>query len=379
MSLVGRLEDLALSDIFQILSIGRKTGSLIIKGKDGNAAIVFRNGLVVRAEVDFLKGDIGEQLFERGIIKEDTFSLAKEVKKRLPQKGITEVLIELGVVSKDVMEKAVKKRVEEIVYNLLLWQDGNFQFEVDEMNIANKVNLSDCGWELSKGISPEYLLMEGARVYDEKVAQEEFSPSEDLAIKEEPWMEGAWEGKSERRDISALRSLTTELRFPTTTSEITLLILRFASDIFQRGILFMVGKTSMAGLGQFGLGLEGADDKIREITIPLARSPFFSKIISSQFNYYGRVDRDEGTELLLSELGSDWPKECAIFPIVAEGKTVALLYCDNSLTGESFGETEGLEIFISQAGLALEKSLLERRVQELEKFKGDSSPDADTP
>lgn len=30
MSLVGRLEDLSLSDIFQILSIGRKTGSLIL-------------------------------------------------------------------------------------------------------------------------------------------------------------------------------------------------------------------------------------------------------------------------------------------------------------------------------------------------------------
>jgi hypothetical protein len=30
MSLVGRLEDLSLSDIFQILSIGRKAGSLIL-------------------------------------------------------------------------------------------------------------------------------------------------------------------------------------------------------------------------------------------------------------------------------------------------------------------------------------------------------------
>ena len=53
--------------------------------------------------------------------------------------------------------------------------------------------------------------------------------------------------------------------------------------------------------------------------------------------------------------------------IIAEGRVVALLYCDNLVNGEKIGETEGLEIFIDQAGLALEKSLLQRRLQEMEK------------
>ena len=35
--------------------------------------------------------------------------------------------------------------------------------------------------------------------------------------------------------------------------------------------------------------------------------------------------------------------------------------------GEKLIETEGLEIFIDQAGLALEKSLLQRKLQEMEK------------
>jgi len=49
---------------------------------------------------------------------------------------------------------------------------------------------------------------------------------------------------------------------------------------------------------------------------------------------------------------------------------VAFLYCDNFSTGTSATETEGLEIFISHAGLALEKSLLQRRLQEMEMKKG---------
>ena len=48
----------------------------------------------------------------------------------------------------------------------------------------------------------------------------------------------------------------------------------------------------------------------------------------------------------------------------------ALLYADNVTTGAAISETEGLEIFISQAGLALEKALLQRRIQEMEKGRG---------
>ena len=49
MSLVGGLKDLALSDIFQILVSGKRRDA-VINGVSGNAMIVFRNRLVVRAE-----------------------------------------------------------------------------------------------------------------------------------------------------------------------------------------------------------------------------------------------------------------------------------------------------------------------------------------
>ena len=77
---------------------------------------------------------------------------------------------------------------------------------------------------------------------------------------EELWGDEEESGEAERKDIHALKSLTQELRFPNSASEITLLILRFASDMFDRGVLFMVGDHDLAGLGQFGLEIEGADD-----------------------------------------------------------------------------------------------------------------------
>jgi len=369
MSLAGRLEDLAISDIFQILSVGRKTGSFIVGGTKGTALIVFRDGLVVRAETDDIEGSLGDDLVASGLIKDTVLNLAVEVQRKLPSKSVAEILVDFGAVSADILEKIVKKRIEKVIYRLLLWEDGDFQFELDDLNLEGKTSLSDLGWELSRGLSPEYLLMEGARVQDESTQGSFVSPEEfqiDGADAGPGW-DDDWETPPvQRKDISSLKSLTQELRFPTSTSEITLLMLRFSSDIYFRGILFMVGKQEMVGLGQFGLEIEQADEKVRGKVFMIDESPFFKRIILEQRPYKGALEKDDITRQIMEEFGGVWPSEAGVFPVVAEGHVVALLYCDNFSSGEPVGETEGLEIFINHAGLALEKSLLQRRLQEIE-------------
>ncbi len=375
MSLVGRLEDLALSDIFQILSIGKKTGTLVIHGDKGNAFIVFKSGLIVRAETSTLEGNIGHDLLKKNLIKEHVFKMACAVKKKLPSKSIAEILFELDSASREQLEKLTRKRIEKVICHLLLMNQGDFHFELDNLDVDEMTEVEDTGWEVSRGISPEYLLMEGARVHDEMSRKEDLEEGlgeEGGEAWEEDW--GEHPVAAERKDIMALKSLTQELRFPNSTSEITLLILRFASDIFQRGVLFMVGEDELTGLGQFGLEIERADERIRETVLSYESSEFLKRIIENAQSYRGRLEKDEVTESLIRELGGGWPLEVVFFPVVTEGKVVALLYADNASTGESFSETEGLDIFISQAGLALEKSLLQRRLQEMQKTGGKTSP-----
>ncbi len=381
MSLAGRLEDLALADIFQILSIGKKTGTFLVNGTKGTALIVFRNGLIVRAETDDLDGTLADFILKAGLIKETVLQMAVEVQKKLQDQSLADILLDLGAVSRESLEQGTRKRIEHVIYRLLQWEDGDFQFELDDLDIWNKTDLQDLGWEISKGLSPEYLLMEGARVQDES-AESSFDPTqaftvEDHGHKEEEEESGSgWDDNwgeapaAERKDITALKSLTHELRFPSSTSEITLLVLRLASDIFQRGVLFMAGKNQIIGLGQFGIEVERADEKIRGIVLSLEMSPFLKKVITEQIPYKGPLEEDDVTRYFMDEIGGPWPQEAACFPIVAEGKVAAMLYCDNALSRDPIGETEGLEIFISHAGLALEKSLLQRRIHEMEKGRG---------
>lgn len=383
MSLIGRLEDLPLSDIFQILSIGKKTGTLVIKGEDGSALIIFKNGLVSRAESDREEKKIGEDLLESGAIKNrKTLDMALEVKKTLPRKSIAEILFEMGAVSDDTIEKFTRKRIERVIFKILNWHDGEFQFELDDLRVNGKVDIDDYGWELSRGMSPEYLLMEGARVHDE-AASGMFSPKDELeeafggTVADSPHdgepdeAAGDWGGDwgderpAQRKDITSLKALTQELRFPSSASEITLLILRFASEIFQRGVFFMVGDDEILGLGQFGLDIDDADKKIRQIRLLRKDSPFMNRIVTEGHCYKGPIEKDAVTESMMNEIGDHWPKEAMLFPVIADDKVVALLYGD-FVGGEGEVESEGLEIFISQAGLALEKALLKRRLMDIE-------------
>lgn len=380
MSLAGRLEDLSLSDIFQILSIGKKTGTFVVKGSKGTALIVFKNGSIVRAETDDLEGTVGDTLLKAGMVRESVLQMALVVKKKLPAQSVAAILFDLGAASRDSLDQVTRKRIENVIYRLLLWEDGDFQFEPDDLEIEGKTDLADFGWELSKGLSPEYLLMEGARVQDEST-QASFVPTQAFSVEEEGQKETAesesgwdddWGGSpaAQRKDILALKSLTQELRFPNSASEITLLVLRFASDMFQRGVLFMAGKNQIVGLGQFGIEIDRADEKIRGIVLSLEMSPFLKKIVAEQLAYKGELEKDDVTQYFIDEIGGAWPPEAVFLPVVAEGKVVAVLYCDNALSRDPIEETEGLEIFISHAGLALEKSLLQRRLQEMEKDRG---------
>ena len=55
MSLVGRLEDLALPDIFQIISLSKKTGTLVVRSRKGTGMVAFKNGQVIQAGSDVIR------------------------------------------------------------------------------------------------------------------------------------------------------------------------------------------------------------------------------------------------------------------------------------------------------------------------------------
>jgi CheY-like chemotaxis protein len=168
--------------------------------------------------------------------------------------------------------------------------------------------------------------------------------------------------------LHLLRGMLQELHNPTLGGGIILLVLRFASEVMNRAVVFSVKDDQVVGLGQFGLEISGesADARVRKIAIPLRDESVFRRVAAEMMPLRIRPGNSSWDAYLQKQLGGGRPEEVFLGPILSEGKVVAVLYGDNHPAPEPIGDTESLEIFLSQAGLAMEKALLERRLRSRE-------------
>ena len=390
MSLVGRLEDLALSDIFQIISLSKKTGTLVLKSKAGAAVVVFKNGQVIQAATDNLRDTLGNILISKGLINEQDLGRALELQKKAKGgKRLGQILVEMDALRHDDLEGAIREQIENMIYSLLSWEDGFFNFELGDVGTSDKIEVITQEFLLKAGLNPEYLLMESARVMDERkrdnknpppppkepekqAAVSEFSEMlRDEGIAPQQRISGEERAVIERsREINTLKAMFEELRFPSATAEITLLVLRYASEIVNRAVLFMVTKEEVRGLGQFGIELTdgSADQKVRKIKLPVSEITIFSDVIKDKRSMIGTFSENAWDAYLVREMGGVEPQEFFLIPLISNGKVAAVLYGDTLPEKKAIPAISGLEIFVHQAGLAMEKALLERRIMELEKL-----------
>lgn len=161
--------------------------------------------------------------------------------------------------------------------------------------------------------------------------------------------------------LTILKSMIAELGQVSSGNEIILLILRLASEIMPRGVLFAIKSDSIHGLGQFGLEkfIEQPLKVVKNLSIPL--KGFFREIISSSIPFKGLPEEDENFLFLLEKLGGQRPTEVFFAPIISGGKVIALFYGDNLPDKEPIRDTDALEIFLTQAGITMERLLLEKK------------------
>lgn len=401
MGLVGRLEDLALPEIFTLLSLSRKTGKLVLRHKDETAVVIFTNGQVVQAATSGLRESLGHLLLMKKVISENELMAALEIQKCSPRKKrLGTILAEKGFISAEVLEETIKGQIEEIVFGVLHWHEGLFNFELGETHMGDEIGVNLQDFLLRSGIKPEYLVMEGTRLFDEKKrAAQAGAPSltpakelealkdtlkdtglespaasarETLEIEDSEFKEEAFPALGETSpspEITTLRSMFMELRLRSLNGEITLLIMRYASDTTDRGILLIVKGEHICGLGQYGIEVDGgsADQRVRSVRIPIGEPSVFSWVLQSAQTYIGDIPHSKWNDYLINLMGGRYPQKVIIIPMVVENKVVAVLYGDNLPSGRPIKNVESLEIFVNQAGLAMEKALLEHRLQELQK------------
>jgi hypothetical protein len=140
--------------------------------------------------------------------------------------------------------------------------------------------------------------------------------------------------------------------------------MKVAREFFERAVLFLVKGEEVRGLGGFGPAPRGdsLDLTVREIVMPLSEPSVFLDVATSRKPFAGPVPEGKWSHHLMGRIGRFKSDSFALLPLLAHRETIALLFGDNPDTGRDFGRLDALEVFIDQAGVALENAFLQRKL-----------------
>lgn len=352
MSLKGRLEDLNICSILQLISLGKKSGTLTLENTPDHGSISFHDGQVLRASSSRFPQGLGSLLYERQLISlaqmEEALKFQQRLRKHQPLGLIVTYLYKLAAQE---IEQVVGDQIEQIVVDFCSWKKGQFSFNIEPVDTYGSAQLNPLDLILEKGLSPQRLAV--------KVQLLEAAKPDVLLNNEQ--LENKLKELQQRQDrgrITLLRGMLAELQDPDLGGGIILLILRYASELLRRAIILDVRGPRLVGVGQFGLATNGrqADPLVRQLNIHISSDSLFAEAIRSRSLVRGALKCSTAEQRLCTVLG--WvPDDVLVAPLTSGGRVVALLYGDGLLRSGDALALDAFAIFLSQAGIAMEQLL----------------------
>ena len=191
MAIEGPLRELGVHDVFQLLDLTRKTGSLRVRSalRDNDGVVKFVNGRVVGATMRDDSHKLGIMLVQSGRVTQQELERALAIQAQPGEtRRVGEVLLSIGAVTARELERQARRQIETVVFELLSWSEGYFTFEE---GMPDNVRPED------GGLTAEALLMEAARRIDEWARMADRIPNADVV----PALSDADEGHAATLDL----------------------------------------------------------------------------------------------------------------------------------------------------------------------------------
>ncbi len=171
MAIKGSLKEASLPDVIQLLFLGRRTGCLALADRHNFGTIYFDEGQLVYASIVNRRDRLGDILMRSGRITAEHLRDAVDRQQGDRDHKLGEILVQMGALPREELERYMRVQIEEAVYYLFTWTSGTFNFEAGVRPERE---------DFLVRINPEYLLLEGARRVDEWSLIEKKIPSFDL-------------------------------------------------------------------------------------------------------------------------------------------------------------------------------------------------------
>jgi hypothetical protein len=127
MSIRGTLKTMSVADLLQFLAAGRKTGTLKLGRGTIIKQIFLEEGLIVGSSSNDPKERLGQALLHYGKIDELDLRIGLDIQRQSGGKLGT-ILSSRGLVSQDDIMEVLRTRTLEIIYDLFIWEEADFEF-----------------------------------------------------------------------------------------------------------------------------------------------------------------------------------------------------------------------------------------------------------
>jgi hypothetical protein len=140
MSFQGRIEDVAVADVMQLIRLGGHSGTLSIHAGEEEALIGFEHGRMISAwSPRSLR--LGELLLSAGAIDDAILQRALETQEaERPHRPIGQILVRLGATTPDTIREVMAQDIERVIKEVLTWPSGIFDFALDDLTPVVEVS-----------------------------------------------------------------------------------------------------------------------------------------------------------------------------------------------------------------------------------------------
>lgn len=175
MAIKGSLTEAALADVIQLLAYSGKSGCLSVTDAQNFGNIFIKEGKIVYATIINKEQRLGDVLIQKKIVDQATLDQALLRQKSEKKKRIGEILLEMGSLDQETLEKELKNQIEQVIFTMLTWESGFFNFEADLLPSQEEYTVQ---------LSAQELLLEGARRIDEwKKIENKIPPFETILVR----------------------------------------------------------------------------------------------------------------------------------------------------------------------------------------------------
>ena len=190
MAIQGTLKTLSLTDLLQFLAASRKSGTLRFDRGKVSKQVYFENGLIVGSKSNDPREYLGQVLLHYGKVDDNQLQEAREIQRTTGGK-LGEVLVQKGFMTEDEVLDILKTRTLDAIYDLFVWNEGEFEFYDDEPLPEDLILIE---------VEPTAVIMEGIYRLDELARYRTMVPSDRSIIElNAGWTSSLKLGKEYRR------------------------------------------------------------------------------------------------------------------------------------------------------------------------------------